>query len=55
MPHAPHPGFKYSQGLVSTTKEENKKLLDEINATMVTSKGRVSGGSKQSVRASMGL
>ena len=26
----PHPGFHFSQGIVKTTLEENKKILDEI-------------------------
>lgn len=32
----PHPGFLFSQGMVKTTLEENKKILDEISKMMST-------------------
>jgi len=32
----PDPGFKISQGMVQTTKEEIRKLIQDINSTVVT-------------------
>merc|ERR1712166_1324546 len=32
----PDPGFKISQGLVTTTREEIRKLMDDINSTTMT-------------------
>merc|ERR1719263_1064802 len=34
----PDPGFKISQGMVSTTKEEIRKLMQDINGTSVARK-----------------
>lgn len=45
----PHPGFHFSQGIVKTTLEENKKILDEIYRKLPTKEPK--GAAKKALAA----
>ena len=38
LSQVPDPGFKISQGMVLTTKEEIRKLVSDINSTVTSVK-----------------